>query len=101
MDTFIKIILCLLISSTIASSFEIGSNCKLKQDENGECKRYFDCPLILNKLKSRQIGMSDVIKCNNYGLICCPSPSPIPSPSSIKIPKTSGDISKRSKIIFS
>ena len=45
------------------------------------------------------MGMSNVMKCNNYGVICCPSP--IPSPSSIQIPKTSGVISKRSKIIFS
>ena len=99
MNTVSKVILYLIISSSIASSLEIGSSCKTIQDEDGECIRYTDCPLILNKLKSRQISMRDVIGCNNYGVICCPIPSHIPSPSSI--PKTSGDISKRSKIIFS
>ncbi|KAL7042172.1 hypothetical protein ACKWTF_001045 [Chironomus riparius] len=85
MYTVIKIILILIISSSIAYSLQEGSICKTKNDENGVCKRYSDCPLILNKLRNREIGRSDVIDCNAYGVICCP----------IEIARIKGEISKR------
>ncbi|XP_070509417.1 venom protease-like [Chironomus tepperi] len=84
MRTVISITLCFLFFSTV-TNLESGSECKTKSNENGTCKIYRECPSIRNKLMRREMSMGDVIRCNNYGVICCPN----------EIQRNVGDISKR------
>jgi len=75
-----KIFLCIsvfLLINSVKSSRLIGSECSLKTNEKGVCVNYKNCKSLIDKLKNHEIEFKDVVMCDAFGIVCCPSNKPI------------------------